>query len=594
MIFLHSLQWRITFAYTALIFVSMGAVSLYLVNLVQDTYIANLEQRLEQEAYLIGESSNRYFQGHDTLLELTENSKRNAEIIDARVTLIAKNGEVLTDTWESPAMMENHGSRQEFRGALTNGIGKATRISTTVGEELTYIAVPITFEGEILGAARVAVPTDLIGERISQILRTIILSAIIVAVLAVGLGYLIARRTSRSVHSVTSAARRLANGELDLTVEALAADETQELAHAFNQMATSLKATVGRLSDERNNLSTVLDTMADGVIVIVELFYLRKGEGQIELLNTAARRILGLPSSNLTGQRFQETVIDVQLQEVVAKALQTREQQQAEVELTRPRRFISAVATPLARQNPAGVLLTLHDLTRIRIADATRTQFVSNVSHELRSPLASVKAMVETLEEGALMEYQTAANFIQRIHKDVDRMTTIVEDLLLLSRLESEQTVLEMDVTNVMSLVQEAGTEFQTRAEHSKIDVRVELSDDLPQVIGDKNKLQQVLTNLVDNALKFTPENGVIVLSARQVGSLLEISVSDTGKGIEEQYLQHIFERFYRVDNSRQYEGTGLGLSIAKHIVEAHAGSLSVNSRPGKGSTFSFTIPIAN
>ena len=280
--------------------------------------------------------------------------------------------------------------------------------------------------------------------------------------------------------------------------------------------------------------------------------------------------------------------------EVVAKALQTREQHQAEVELTRPRRFISAVATPLARQDPAGVLLTLHDLTRIRIADATRTQFVSNVSHELRSPLASVKAMVETLEEGALMEYQTAADFIQRIHKDVDRMTTIVEDLLLLSRLESEQSMLEMGVTNAMSLVQEAGTEFQARAEHRKVDVRVELSDDLPQVIGDKNKLQQVLTNLIDNALKFTPEYGVIVLSARQVGSLLEISVSDTGKGIEEQYLQHIFERFYRVDNSRQYEGTGLGLSIAKHIVEAHAGSLSVNSQPGKGSTFSFTIPIAN
>ncbi|MEE2700699.1 MAG: ATP-binding protein, partial [Chloroflexota bacterium] len=456
------------------------------------------------------------------------------------------------------------------------------------------VAVPITFEGEILGAARVAVPTELIGERVGQILRTIILSAIIVAVLAVGLGYLIARRTSRSVHSVTNAARRLANGELDLTVEAITADETQELAHAFNQMATSLKTTIGRLSDERNNLSTVLDTMADGVIVIVELFYLRKGEGEIELLNAAAEQMLSLPSPNVAGQRFQETVIDVQLQELVTKALQTREQHQAEVELTRPRRFISAVATPLARQDPAGVLLTLHDLTRIRIVDATRTQFVSNVSHELRSPLASVKAMVETLEEGALMEYQTAADFIQRIHKDVDRMTTIVEDLLLLSRLESEQSMLEMGVTNAMSLVQEAGTEFQARAEHRKVDVRVELSDDLPQVIGDKNKLQQVLTNLIDNALKFTPEYGVIVLSARQVGSLLEISVSDTGKGIEEQYLQHIFERFYRVDNSRQYEGTGLGLSIAKHIVEAHAGSLSVNSQPGKGSTFSFTIPIAN
>ena len=588
---LSTLQWRIALSYTALIIISMGAVSLYLVNFVRTTYISNLEEHLEHKARLVGESTSQYFQGRSNPTELKEISQRISRLVNARVTIIALDGAVLAETWEEPASMENHLSRPEIQGAIYSGVGRSTRVSQTLDQELLYTAIPILTDGITSGVARIAVPTYQIRNALNQIIATIVLSAIIVTSLSIGLGYMIAGRTARSVQSMTEAARRLADGDLGQRVESLASDETQELAFAFNRMATYLKNTIDDLSVERNKLSAILDTMADGVVVIFHVFYLRHGEGRIDLMNPAAEELLDISSEEAIGGRFLETIMNRELQQLVSRAFESKEQQHADIETAKPRRSLSVFATPLTREQSNGVLLTLHDLTRIRQADATRRQFVSNVSHELRSPLASVKAMVETLDNGAIEEQQTAMDFIHRIHRDVDRMSTIVEDLLELSRLESGQTNLDLAPTNLNSLIEDVRHEFELKAEAKEITLSVSLPDSPYTVIGERDMLYHVLANLLDNALKFTPARGAATLSATQKRNMVHVSVSDTGIGIAVEHHPHLFERFYRVDSSRQYQGTGLGLAIAKHIVEAHGGEFVVESREGEGSTFSFTIP---
>jgi two-component system phosphate regulon sensor histidine kinase PhoR len=590
---LHTLQWRILLAYTVLIVISMGTVSIYLVNFVQVSYSSNLEERLEQEARLLGESTGRYFEDSLSAVELQNVSERIGDLIEARVTIISLEGAVLADTWEDPRLMENHISRPEVQSAMTTGLGRSTRVSSTVDQEMVYTAIPIEVDGIPVGVVRIAIPISQVQRAVNQFIVAIAFSAIIVTSLSIALGYLLARRTSRSVHSVTEASRRLASGDLDQRVEALASDETRDLANAFNSMATALKKMVNDLSLERNKLSALLDTMADGVVVIRQVFYLRQGEGLIELINPAAEELLGLRSSEAVGSRFMETVNDTEIQELVYRSLETGEQQHGEIELMQPQRSISAISTPLNREGPNGVLLTLHDLTRIHQADSTRRQFVSNVSHELRSPLASIKAMVETLESGALEEKQVATDFIHRIHMDIERMSGIVEDLLELSRLESGYVVLDMTPMDARTLMEDIKYEFQPRADAKEITLEISSPDSLPLVMGERNKLHQVLANLLDNALKFTPERGAVTLYATSLVNIIQIYVSDTGIGIAEEHHSHIFERFYRVDSSRQYRGTGLGLAIAKHIVQSHGGEVAVESRKGEGSIFSFTVPVS-
>jgi two-component system phosphate regulon sensor histidine kinase PhoR len=351
-------------------------------------------------------------------------------------------------------------------------------------------------------------------------------------------------------------------------------------------MADSLKGMVQNLSSERNRLSAVLATMADGVIVTGPT-------GNVLLLNQAAEELLRVPGSKAGGRRLVELVRDHNIYRLTSDCLATGKPQQGEVELLRPRRFLSAIATPLNENSSRGVLLTLHDLTRIRRVEASHKEFVSNVSHELRNPLASIKAMVETLEDGVIEGNQVAKDFLERIHRDIDRMSHLVNDLLELSRLESGQLTLQLTPLDLRPLVEEVRSRFSAPAEAQRVIVEADLPPDLPQVRGDREKLQQVLINLVENALKFTPAAGRITLSAQAQNGMVQVRVRDTGAGIPQEHLPYLFERFYKVDRARRDGGTGLGLAIVKQIVEAHRGEAWVESQEGVGSTFAFTVPRA-
>ncbi|MDA0734298.1 MAG: ATP-binding protein [Chloroflexi bacterium] len=407
------------------------------------------------------------------------------------------------------------------------------------------------------------------------------------AIAALSVSFFLSRRASRAVQAVTEAAHRLAEGELDLQVQAPYSPQSRRLADSFNLMALTLRTTIQNLSGERNKLSAVLDTMADGVVVV-------EPGGIVLLANPAAQAMLAVTEAQILGRRLVEVMRDDQIQRLIADCISTRRSQRGDVELLRPRRFLSVAATPLAEDSSRQVLLTLHDLTGLRQTETSHREFVSNVSHELRNPLASVRAMVETLEDGAIDEREVARNFLERIRHDTDRMNHLVDDLLELSRLESGQLTLQLGAVDLAALVVEVKASFEHSANDQGIALVIQVTNDLPTLSADADRLRQVLINLVENALRFTRPNGEITISAVQKPKFIEVLVRDTGVGMSSEHLPHLFERFYKVDRSRRHGGTGLGLAIVKQIVEAHGGQVWAESKEGEGSAFYFTLPRLN
>jgi two-component system phosphate regulon sensor histidine kinase PhoR len=574
----RSLQWRISAAYTALIFVTMGAVSIYLIDFINDRFVDGLDDRLVREATLIGQSPELLASDHDALDAI----KGFARSVDGHVTVVDAAGDLVADSVGLPNTNDS-----EIAEALLGRVVKTSReVDAFEGDELRYAAVPIEVDGEVIGAVRVGVPTSSVTGDVNRVIVTVVLSAVVVGALSILLGWFVVRRTTRSVLAVTAGARQLASGDLDYRVPALGNDESRDLAVAFNRMARTTRLTVTALEGERSKLSAVLDTMADGVVVA-------DSEGDVTLLNSAAERMLGLSGRDVVGGRLAGVVWDHEMMKLVREAIELDKQQDGEVVLAASRRTVSAVATPIVQGGSEGVLLTLHDLTRRRRIDTTRREFVSNVSHELRSPLASVKAMVETLQAGAKNDAEKADDFLERINDEVDRMTALVTELLELSRLESGRVEMDLEPFDLGPIVLGVVDRLKMQADAGGVELACDIPAGLSTVLGEKAKISQVLVNLIDNALRFTPNGGDVRITAKRAGDMVEVTVSDTGPGIPPEHLPHLFERFYKVDRSRQEGGTGLGLAIVRHIVQAHGGKVTVESEVGNGTRFTFTLKAA-
>ena len=581
----RSLQWRISAAYTALIFLTMGAVSIYLIDFINDRFVDDLDNRLVREATIIGQSPELLVASPDARVAV----EGFASSIDGHVTVVDAAGELVADSLGLPNTNDS-----EIAEALLGRVVKTSReVAAFDGDDLRYAAVPVEADGEVIGAVRVGVPTSSVTGDVNRVIITVVVSAVLVGALSILLGWYVVRRTTRSVLAVTAGAQQLASGDLDYRVPALGNDESRDLAVAFNRMARTIRSTVTALNGERSKLTAVLDTMADGVVVA-------DSDGDVTLLNTAAERMLGLSGRDVVGGRLAGVVWDHELMKLVREAIELDEQQDGEVVLAASRRTVSAVATPIIQGGAEGVLLTLHDLTRRRRIDTTRREFVSNVSHELRSPLASVKAMVETLQAGARDDAEKADDFLKRINDEVDRMTALVTELLELSRLESGRVAMDVEPFQLEPVVKSVMDRLQMQADGGGVELACDIPVGLSPVLGEKAKISQVLVNLIDNALRFTPDGGEVRITAKKAGNgpdnageLVEVTVADSGPGIPPEHLPHLFERFYKVDRSRREGGTGLGLAIVRHIVQAHGGKVTVNSEVGRGTRFTFTLKAA-
>lgn len=580
---MRSFQWRIAVPFIALIVVCMGGLGIYLTNNVRNNQLQNLHFQLEQEARITAQASLPSLLGEGDTPEVL--ATKLGKEIDTRITIIAPDGTVVGDSVQDPTTMDNHSTRPEVIAALAKGIGESTRFSDTLKEKMMYVALTVTYQGKLLGIARVALPLTAVNNSVNQVERTVIISTIIVAVLAVLAAWLIARMTTRSIRQLTRASKEIAGGKLEQKIAVTNKGEIGQLAQAFNEMSSQLKTTMESLSTEKTELAGILANMADGVIMI-------DTEGNIVLANPAAGRLFGFSEADALNKPLIEAVHDHDVDAILKLCLKTGQQQTAQFESGVARYFLRAIAIPLQNQGRLnGALVVVQDLTELRNLQTMRRDMVGNISHELRTPIAGIKAMVETLQSGAIEDKETARDFLSRIESEADRLTQMVAELTQLSRIETGRAELKMEPLELNTLIGEVLEEMAPLAERQRIALSTELSPGIPTVKADKERIRQTIINLVHNAIKFNRENGKVTVSTAFDAKSVSVSVADTGIGISKNDLPHVFERFYKADKARSGGGSGLGLAIAKHTVQAHGGEISAQSEEGEGSTFTFTLP---
>jgi len=479
--------------------------------------------------------------------------------------------------------MENHTNRPEIIDALAIGIGESTRYSTTLEQKMMYVAVPISYQGEILGVARVSLPLIVVENVVHQVTVSIIIAMVVATALVVLAAWIIARTTTRPIRRLTVASKKIASGELGQKITIEAKDEVGELTRAFNEMSAKTKELVETISEDRTRLATILDNMTDAVIMI-------DSDGNISLANIAAENIFNIKEAN--NKPLIEAVRDHEVDELAKFCLKTDKTQAVQYESGTSKRYLRTIAIPIVHNESRVVLLLFQDLTELRNLQTTRRELIGNVSHEFRTPLAGIKAMVENLSGGAIDDKKAARDFLARIDSEVDRLTQLVAELTELSRIETGKAELKKEPVKINQLVDEVANQLSHQADRQKLSIVRELAADLPSIHADKDRVRQVIANLVHNAIKFTPAGGRITVTTRALKDSVVVDITDTGIGIPNEDLPRVFERFYKGDKARTGEGTGMGLAIAKHVVEAHGGSIWVQSEEGKGSTFSFSLPF--
>jgi two-component system phosphate regulon sensor histidine kinase PhoR len=586
----RSIRWRIAVPYVLLIVVSMAALGIYLSSFIYDQQLSQLENQLMSETRLLAESLVPHLEGTETRPdELVALARQWGELIKARVTVIAPDGTVLADSDQDYQVMENHLNRPEVIAALHNGIGSSTRFSETLGYRMIYTAVAIRPTGDLLGIARVAVPVVELEQSVARFQRALIGFTALTALVGILLAMLIATRTTDPLRRLTRAAEHFSGGKLSDRLVPSGSDEIGKLTQAFNLMSIQIRTQIEALESERSKMAAVLAEMTDGVIIVDQ-------QGDIQLMNPAAEAMFEVQASEALGRSLVSSLRVHQLVELWQHCQQTGQAQIATLELPTRQIYLQGVATPLGENLPGNILMLFQNLTRLRRLETVRRDFISNISHELRTPLASLKALTDTLQEGALDDPPAARRFLQRMETEVDALSLMVSELLELSRIESGKVPLRLSPVSPCSLLVEAVDRLRLQAERAGLELQISCPDDLPMALADDSRLEQVIVNLLHNAIKFTPRGGQIFVSAQPYPAdpqLLLFSVKDTGIGIPAKDLPRIFERFYKTDRARASGGTGLGLAISRHLIEAHGGRLWADSREGQGSTFSFTIPVS-
>ncbi len=577
----RSIRWRIAITFVALILVCIGGLGAYLLHFVKANYLDSLRTQLTDEAQLVGDASEPYLDGGQ-VESIDVLAGRLGDKIGARITIIDADGVVLGDSEKDPRTMENHGNRPEVIEALSSEVGSSIRYSTTLGCDMMYVAVPMMVNGKIAGIARVSLPLAEINESLGHINRIIVGGTAVAAAVAILLAFQISRSTTEPLKRLTRMSKRMARGELDQKIEATSRDEVGELAEAFNLMAARLKEMVTVLTDERDKMSAILSTMGDGILVV-------DSESRVTMVNRAAEKLLKLSEDEAVGHTFIEVVRDHELDSILQECLKIREQQTGVAETEPGRQFLRMIATPLG----SGSLVLLQDISELRRLEAVRRDFISNISHELRTPVASLKVLAETLQEGAIDDRAVAQDFLHKINIEVDRLTQMVNELGELSRIESGEFSFKIEPVDVEDIVTRVAERLRAQAERGGLSLKVDIPHGLLKALADEERVEQVVVNLLHNAIKFTPPGGRVTISTKVEGDSILVSVADTGVGIPADDLPRIFERFYKADKARVGGGTGLGLAIANHIVEALGGKIWAESIEGKGSTFTFTIPIA-
>lgn len=546
------------------------------------------QERLRAEARILAEALSvpLSVQGPGYWVDdLVDRAGRSTE---TRLTVVSVNGVVLGDTTASGDAlnaMENHASRPEIRDALSLGEGTNERLSNTAHERQMYVAVRIRHEGRLLGAARASLSLARIEMRASQLQRSLGLALLSVLALASGLAWWLSRPLAEPMLRLLEGARAMARGDLGKRIHEDRDDEFGQLARVMNQAASGIQEQFAAATRERARFSAVLSAMEDGLLAVDH-------KGIVLLANHALSRSHDLAGA--TGTHYLEVFRQAEIGALIDRVLTSGERRTAEIDLAGSDRSFVLVGVPFPASpgEAHGAVITFNDVSERRRVDRVRRDFVANASHELRTPLTSIRGFVEALEDGGLEEGESAKRFLSRIRANADRMASLVNDLLELSRLESGARPPALALLDCGAVASDVVASFAEVA--SRKSIRLDSAQTpTPPVRGDSDRLRRILEHLVDNALKYTPDGGRVTVRVAAEGSGAVVTVEDTGPGISPEHLPRLFERFYRVDTARSRElgGTGLGLSIVKHLAESMGASVSVTSEPGKGSRFATHLP---
>lgn len=596
--FFQSIQAKLIIIYVLLILIAMQLIGVYFYKTVE-TYFKNdfLASRNSQVTLLAGfvgsyltgdQDSKNATEGKKTYADLNEFVSNLFSINNAEIQIIDVNGNVISTSVPTPLKQKN--TQPEVIRAL-QGIKDNQRIFTDEdGHRKVIIAKPVGNGVRILGAVYIKASMEDVYKTIRSINRILISGTLIALGLTAILGVLLTSTITNPIKEITKQATAVAEGNFDQQVIIQGTDEIGQLGHTFNFMMNRLKEALYLNEEEKEKLASILTNMNDGVIATDD-------RGHVIVLNRRAKQIL---------QTEEETTLGLDISEVLGIPMDTiREFIQGQVNTTLldielpddDELSVRITFTPIHRRGEGqnGIIAVLQDVTDQEKLEQARREFVANVSHELRTPLTTIKSYLEALDDGAIEEPQLASRFISVTRSETERMIRLVTDLLHLSRLDSKQSMMSKSTTLVSEMLEEVADRFSFQLQQRKIEILIRVERGVTSLLLDRDKIDQVLDNLVSNAIKYTGDEGAIRLEARKIEKdMLEISVQDNGIGIPKKDLSRIFDRFYRVDKarSRNMGGTGLGLSIAREIVKAHGGTISLESELGQGTRVLFTLPI--
>ncbi len=585
--------WRLVTPYFVVIIISLLVLSWFALGSLRDFYLNQTEDDLLSRAHLIENQVKRILTSNpDSPAAIDSLCKRQGELSSTRLTVMLPSGVVIGDTDEEPAVMESHGSRREMRRALEGQVGQSIRFSNTLQVSMMYVAIPVFSGSDIIAVIRTSVPIAAIEDALDGLQFRIIVGGFVIALMAMLANFYISRRIARPLEQLKRGADLFARGELGHKLPVADSEEIGRLAEAMNSMARELNDRINTVVRQRNEREAILSSMAEGVIAV-------DASENILSLNHAAEKMMNITEDEARGRSVQEVLRNTELQRLVVETLDSGLTVEGEIRVNGHGERLLHVSGDMLKDadgNSIGAVVVLNDLTKLKQLERVRKDFVANVSHELKTPITSIKGFVETLLDGAIDNRADAEKFMTIIGKHADRLSSIIDDLLSLSRIEeeAEEKQIELRSVSLRAVLSSAVQICQNKADAAQVKLELDCPESVQAELN-PHLIEQAVVNLIDNGIKYSEGGDEVIVRAETVGQEILISVQDNGCGIKQEHIPRLFERFYRVDRARSRDlgGTGLGLAIVKHIVLAHKGVVEVKSTYGKGSTFTIEIPIS-
>ncbi|OFH49925.1 PAS domain-containing sensor histidine kinase [Listeria monocytogenes] len=588
---MKKLWLKIGLSFFILFFVVMVIVGVFSGELMKSTYLNMKESQLEDDAKILLQTTNMENLDLDKDAATIQKSLDPlGEDIDARITVIDSEGDVVADTKKDPEKLDNHMNRPEVTDILKKGesVGISIRESDSLGYSMLYVAVPVKHQGKTDGVLRISISLESVDAAVAKLWGNLALIFGIALVIIAAISVFIARKITRPVREIIEVSTDLANHKYDSRIHGKISGELQDLSISVNTLAESLETQMFEIKQNEQRLNAIVQNLVSGVMLI-------NVDKQVIMTNRTMYQILG--ETEITGKPFYEVIKSFALSQLIEGTFETKTIQQKEIILYFPREMIlDASVSPILGENGeiTGIILLLHDITQIRHLENVRSEFVTNVSHELKTPVTALKGFAETLLDGAMYDEVLLKKFLTIIKEESDRLHRLIMDILALSRIEQNPVAENVELVDVDEVIEQSARTIFEMATEKNIRVTIpEKTSASVMIETDRDKLQQIIINLLSNAINYTPVDGKVEVKLIEQEAEVIIELTDNGIGIPAKDIDRVFERFYRVDKarSRHSGGTGLGLSIVKHLVENCGGRIEVESQEEVGSTFRVTLP---